>query len=939
MAVPATKGGAGVPFGTVLTMPTAETERDPRIVSLPASEIRRRFVEFFAERGHAIVPSASLVPAGDQTLLFTNSGMVQFKEVLTGAETRSYKRAVDYQRVLRVAGKHNDFEEVGRTTRHHTFFEMLGNWSFGDYFKREAIHFAWDFLTRDLAIPAERLAATTYKDDEVARAVWRDEIGLPPERMAIWGDVEAGDDSNFWRMAETGPCGPCSEIHFDRGAHLSEGPECVPDHSENCPRWLELWNLVFMEFDQRPNERVPLPFPSIDTGLGLERLASVLQQVPSNFDTDLFTPIHARLRELLGHDPDAFESERFSYQVIADHARAITFLIADGVLPSNEGRGYVLRRIVRRAVRHGRLLGRREPFLATLATVVVEIMAEAYPFLREREADVLAAIEREEAQFARTLDAGTGHLEAALAGLTTTERTIGRRADDLPADAPVLPGDVAFRLHDTYGFPIDLTIELAAEYGVRVDGEGFEAALAEQRERSRGGRKAELAKHAERTSLYESILRRVGDVRFVGYETTSSDGRIVAIVREGIEYQELTGNAEVEIVLDATPFYAEGGGQVGDTGELREEGGGSVLVTVEDTTRPVGAQGAGLIVHHGRLHGRLRVGETVRAVVDAERRARTMRNHTGTHLLHRALRNVVGERARQAGSLVTPDYLRFDFPLERGLSADEVQAIETEVRRIIRDARTVTPSVMTMEEAVAAGADAFFDEKYGERVRTVRVEGYSHELCGGTHCWNTGQIGGFVITGERSIGTGQRRIEALTGDGADAWQAARIATLDKAAEAIGAQSVEAVPDRIAALQAELREAKRALKAGGSGGIPRPTELAAMAVDAAPGVRLVAYAGPFASIDALKAAAKDLRGVLPSGVIALALDGDEPQLFVSVSDDLVAKGVAAGKLVQAAVGAIDGKGGGSPAMAQGKGTKREGVPAALAAIAHGLEASG
>ena len=920
-------------------MPTAETERDPRIVSLPASEIRRRFVEFFAERGHAVVPSASLVPAGDQTLLFTNSGMVQFKEVLTGAETRSYKRAVDYQRVLRVAGKHNDFEEVGRTTRHNTMFEMLGNWSFGDYFKREAIHFAWDFLTRDLAIPAERLAATTYKDDEVARTVWRDEIGLPPERMAVWGDVDAGDDNNFWRMAETGPCGPCSEIHFDRGAHLSEGPWCVPDHSENCPRWLEIWNLVFMEYDQRPTERVLLPFQSIDTGMSLERLASVLQQVPSNFDTDLFTPIHARMRELLGHDPDVFEAERFSYQVIADHARAITFLIADGVLPSNEGRGYVLRRIVRRAVRHGRLLGRREPFLATLSTVVVEIMADAYPYLREHEADILAAIEREEAQFARTLDAGTGHLEAALEGLTTSDRLVGRRVDDLPADAPLLSGDVAFRLHDTYGFPIDLTIELAAEHGVRVDRDGFEAALAEQRERSRGGRKAELAKHAERTSLYESILRRVGDVHFVGYETTASDGRIVAIVREGIEYQELTGNAEVEIVLDETPFYAEGGGQVGDTGELREEGGGSVLVTVEDTTRPVGAQGGGLIVHHGRLHGRLRVGETVRAVVDAERRARTMRNHTGTHLLHRALRNVVGERARQAGSLVAPDYLRFDFPLERAVTSDELRAIEAEVRRIIRDARTVTPSVVTMEDAVAAGADAFFDEKYGERVRTVRVDGYSHELCGGTHCSNSGQVGSFVITGERSIGTGQRRIEALTGDGADAWLAARNATLEKAAEAIGAQSVEAVPDRIVALQAELREAKRLLKAGGGAGMPRPAELAAMATEVAPGVRLVAQAGAWPTMDALKAAAKDLRGLLPSGVIALALEGDEPQLFVSVSDDLVGRGIAAGALVQASVEAIGGRGGGSPAMAQGKGTKRDGIPAALAAVARALEASG
>ncbi len=656
---------------------SAKARRDPRIRPLPAAEIRRRFVDFFAERGHAVVPSASLVPAGDQTLLFTNSGMVQFKEVFTGAETRSYTRAVDYQRVLRVAGKHNDFEEVGRTTRHNTFFEMLGNWSFGDYFKREAIHLAWDFLTRDLGIPPERLAATTYKDDDVARAIWRDEIGLPPERMAVWGDVDAGDDSNFWRMAETGPCGPCSEIHFDRGVEFSEGPHCIPDHSETCPRWLEIWNLVFMEFDQRPDGRVPLPFQSVDTGMSLERLASVLQQVPSNFDTDLFTPIHARMRELLGHDPDAFEAERFSYQVIADHSRAITFLIADGVLPSNEGRGYVLRRIVRRAVRHGRLLGRREPFLAETAEVVIETMRGAYPYLTERREAILGAIAREEDQFARTLDAGTIHLEEALIPLTGAERVVGRRPEELPAGAPVLAGGIAFRLHDTYGFPIDLTIELAAEYGVAVDRPGFDRALAEQRDRSRGGRKAELARNAELGALYESLARRLGETPFLGYETTTAEARVVAIVRDGIEYDELeaVGDAELrsepsataEVVLDRTPFYAEGGGQVGDQGVLRLAGHDEPIFVVADTQRPAG----GLIVHRGQLRGALAVGDAVRAEVDAERRARTMRNHTGTHLLHRALRNVVGEGARQAGSLVTPDGLRFDFPLDRGLTDDE----------------------------------------------------------------------------------------------------------------------------------------------------------------------------------------------------------------------------------------------------------------------------
>ena len=913
-------------------------ERDPRIVSLPASEIRRRFVDFFVARGHTAVPSASLVPAGDSTLLFTNSGMVQFKDVLTGAETRSYKRAVDYQRVLRVAGKHNDFEEVGRTPRHHTFFEMLGNWSFGDYFKREAIHWAWEFLTQDLGLPADRLAATTYRDDEVAWSIWRDEIGLPPERMAKWGDVDAGDDHNFWRMADTGPCGPCSEIHFDRGAALSEGPQCVPDHSEHCPRWLEVWNLVFMEFDQRPEGRSPLPFTSVDTGMGLERITSAVQQVASNYDTDLFVPIHARMQELLGHDPNDFEQQRFSYQVIADHSRAATFLIADGVLPSNEGRGYVLRKLVRRAVRHGRLLGRREPFLAQTAAVVIDKMKDAYPFLVDRREEVLGGLLREESQFGRTLDAGTMQLEEALIPLTSAERVIGRRPEALPTDAPRLPGDVAFRLHDTYGFPIDLTVELAAEYGVAVDHLGFEEALGEQRRRSRTGRKAELAEHARQTQLYQSIQSRGGDTEFVGYDTTSSSARVVAILRDGIDYDELEAKgdaelrtdagAEAEIVLDRTPFYAEGGGQIGDSGVLSKDG--QPLFEVGDTQKPVG----GLVVHRGTLRGRIRVGDELHAEVDAERRARTMRNHTGTHLLHRALRNVVGERARQAGSLVAPDYLRFDFPFDRALSADEKRAIEDEVRRIVREDRPVTVEYLPMAKAIEGGADAFFDEKYGETVRTVRVQDYSFELCGGTHCRATGQIGAFVITGERSIGSNTRRIDAVTGDGADALLRERLTTLERAVEAAGAQSIDVLPDRIAALQDDLRETRRRLRSGESA-LPRPAELVASAREIAPGIRLVAYAGPFESIEAMKGVAKDVRSALGSGVIALGLDADEPHVFVTVSDDLVERGVAAGELVRTAVEPIDGKGGGRPAMAQGRGSRREGLSQALETVAEHL----
>jgi alanyl-tRNA synthetase len=699
----------------------------------------------------------------------------------------------------------------------------------------------------------------------------------------------------------------------------------VPDHSETCPRWLEIWNLVFMEFDQRPEGRTPLPFPSVDTGMGLERLASVLQQVPTNYDTDLFTPIHARMRELIGHDPDAFEAERFSYQVIADHSRAVTFLIADDVVPSNEGRGYVLRKLLRRAVRHGRLLGRREPFMVDAAEVVIGVMGDAYPHVVERRDEIMGVIAREEAQFARTLDAGTGQLEEALRGLTSAERVIGRRPEDLPPDAPRVPGDLAFRLHDTYGFPIDLTVELAAEYGAGVDREGFERALDEQRQRSRSGTKAQLSRQAESTALYGAIQARAGDTTFLGYETTTARGRVVAVIRDGLEYDELTGYGEAEVVLNETPFYAEGGGQVGDQGVIRESGGGSDLFTVADTQKPVG----GLIVHRGTLHGRLKVEESVEAVVDAERRAHTMRNHTGTHLLHRALRNVVGDRARQAGSLVTPDYLRFDFPFDRGLTRDELDAIEDEVHRIIREDRPVSIAFMSMAEAIEGGADAFFDEKYGETVRTIRVQDYSFELCGGTHCRATGQIGGFLITGERSIGSGMRRIEAVTGAAADALVRSRRQALDQAVEAAGAQSIDALPARIAALQDELRETRRKLKAGGAPGVPKPGELAQQAEETKPGVRLVAAALPYESMDALKAAARDLNGILGSGVIALALDADEPQLFVTVTDDLVAKGISAGELVSAAMPALEGRGGGRPQMAQGRGTRRAGLPQALA----------
>jgi alanyl-tRNA synthetase len=555
-------------------------------------------------------------------------------------------------------------------------------------------------------------------------------------------------------------------------------------------------------------------------------------------------------------------------------------------------------------------------------------MGEAYPHLVERRDEILAALDREEAQFARTLDSGTAQLEEALLPLAAGERVVGRAPDDVPRDAPVLPGDVAFRLHDTYGFPIDLTLELAAEFGVRLDRDGFDRALAVQRDRSRSGKKAELAKQAELGALYQSIQGRAGDTEFLGYETTIAEGTVVAIIRDGIEFDELTGVGEAEVVLDKTPFYAEGGGQVGDQGVLREAGGGSELFAVTDTQKPIG----GLHVHRGTLHGRLRVGETVQAVVDPERRAATMRNHTGTHVLHRALRNVVGDRARQAGSLVTPDYLRFDFPFDRALTAAEIRAIEDEARRIIREDRPVSIEYMTMAQAVEGGADAFFDEKYAETVRTIRVQDYSFELCGGTHCRRSGQIGGFVITGERSIGSGMRRIEALTGAAADAWFRERVTLLDRVTETAGAISAEALPDRITSLQEELRAARKRADSARSEPVVNKRERVG-------DVDVLLYAVPFENMEKLKAYARDLRGENPETVLALGLDADEPQIFVTVPPSLVERGLSAGDLVKAGVPQIEGKGGGRPEMAQGKGARREGLAAALEAIRDAVRTNG
>jgi alanyl-tRNA synthetase len=845
---------------------------------MSATEVRERYQRFFEARGHTRVPSAPLLARDDPTLLFVNSGMAPFKRVFTGEEKRDYVRAVDSQICLRVAGKHNDFEEVGRTPRHQTLFEMLGNWSFGDYFKREAIHWAWELLTDEFGIDPDRIAATVYTDDDEAHRIWSDEIGLPPERLVRWGNIAAGDEKNFWRMGDTGPCGPCSELHYDRGAHLSEGPDCIPDHSEHCPRWLEVWNLVFIQFDRAADGNLtPLPFNSVDTGMGLERMTSVIQGVDSNYRTDLFAPIIERLAQFIGHDPEKVESERFSYQVVADHSRAMTFLLAEGVTPSNEGPGYVLRRIIRRAVRHGRLLGISGPFLRETAAVVIDLMGGVYTYLRDGRDEILAAIAAEEEKFARTLEAGSSRL------------------DELVHAGGVISGADAFRLHDTFGFPIDLTIEMAAERGVTVDRAGFDAAMAEQRERSRGEKRGGLALDPEVAALRSE---------FIGYpnETIADEVRVLAVVP----------GEPVAVVLDGTPFYAEGGGQTGDRGELIGPNG---RLRVDDTQRSGEA-----IAHLGTLEGELSVGDAVRAEVDEGRRWGAARNHTATHLLHRALRDVLGEGAKQAGSWVGPDGLRFDFPASAATPREALREVERQVNAQIRRNAVVQPEHMPIEQAQALGADMFFGEKYlPESVRVVQVEGYSKELCGGTHVATTGQIGQFVITGESSIGTGLRRIEAVTGEAATELVGTRLEALRNAAQLLGERE-EQVPQRIEALLVRLREAEKAAKAPRAARGARLDAAAALhAARDAGQAKVVIQAYPEADADALRGLADDLRGITGRFVLVAAGGADgRPSLLVAASRDLAGEGFDAGAVIREAAPIIGGGGGGRPDLAQAGG---------------------
>jgi alanyl-tRNA synthetase len=754
---------------------------------------------------------------------------------------------------------------------------MLGNWSFGDYFKREAIHWHWELLTGEFGIAPERLAATVYTDDDDAYAIWANEIGLPPERIVRWGNIAEGDEKNFWRMGDTGPCGPCSELHYDRGEHLSEGPDCIPDHSETCPRWLEVGNLVFMQFDRAADGTLtPLPMQSVDTGTGLERLTSVIQDVDSNYRTDLFAPVIERLAEFIGHDPETVEAERFSYQVVADHSRAMTFLLADGVKPANDGAGYVLRRIIRRAVRHGRLLGINGPFLRETAAVVIDLMAGAYPKLAAQRDEILGGIEAEEAKFARTLEAGSARLaELVEAGVS-------------------ISGADAFRLHDTFGFPIDLTVEIAAERGVSVDRAGFDAAMAEQRERSRGEKRGRLELDPEVAALRSE---------FIGYpnETSADDLRVLAVIAG-----EPTG-----VVLDRTPFYAEGGGQIGDRGVLIGSNG---RLVVTDTQRSGEA-----IVHLGEVSGELHVGDAVRAEVDEGRRWGSARNHTGTHLLHRALRDVLGDQAKQAGSWVGPEGLRFDFPAQAATPREALREVERIVNAQIRRDAPVKPEWMRIEEAQALGADMFFGEKYvPESVRVVQVDGYSKELCGGTHVASTGQIGQLVITGEASIGAGLRRIEAVTGEAATELVADRLESLRATAQLLGERE-ENVPQRVEGLLERLREAEKAAKAPRAAAQRLDAAAALHGAQQAGSTRVVVASYERADATALRGLADDLRGMTGRfvAVVGGATDG-KPSLLVAASRDLAAEGFDSGAIVRQAAPIIGGGGGGRPDLAQAGG---------------------
>ncbi|HZD55486.1 MAG TPA: alanine--tRNA ligase [Anaerolineales bacterium] len=891
------------------------------------NQIRQTFIDFFVERGHKFVPSSSLVPGGDQTLLFTNAGMVQFKDVFLGTDKRPYKRATNSQKCMRVAGKHNDLDDVGRDNTHHTFFEMLGNWSFGDYYKKEAIAWAWELLTEVWGLPRENLWATVFKDelgeiptDEEAVRYWKEQPGFNPEHIFYFGRKE-----NFWEMADTGPCGPNSEVHID--LHPERGP--VKPEDLDSGRFVELWNLVFIQYNRSgPTELQPLPAKHVDTGMGFERIVSVLQGVDSNYRTDLLWPLVQTTQKLTGHSDEEREANFTAYRVIADHGRAAAFLIADGVVPGNTGRNYVSRMIIRRAARFGSLIGLQEPFLAHIAETVIEEYGAFYPELMRNRATILESITREESRFQRTVESGIAKLENALAQLHADGK-------------PVLPGEEAFDLYATYGLPVEITRDIARERGLEVDHQGFQEAMEEHRIVSGAG-EAFGPLGDEEVEVYRKVLAdlqangKLGadGVAYDPYGSLSVEGAILAIVREGEAVERAQPGDQVEILLPKTSFYVEAGGQVSDTGRicsLSPNGTQGWEIRVEDMRKPA----AGIIVHVGQVvRGEPKAGDQAIAAVDAQRRRDIMRNHTATHLLHHELRRVLGEHALQAGSLVAPDRLRFDFTHPEAVRPEQLERIEAGVNRRILENYRLKITYKPLQQAIAEGAMALFGEKYGETVRTITMgepEPFSYELCGGTHVSETGDIGLFLITSEGSVAAGIRRIEAVTGRKAYELVQSRFQALNQAAALVDA-SPSQTPEKVNVLVEEINEARKQIAHLRRELAERQFVRDLEVVPAVQGIPVLTTILPEADSNTLRQMADRFRQRYPSGVAVLASVSDgSPLLVAAVTEDLVNRGLHAGELIQSVAQPLGGGGGGRPTFAQAGGRDASRLDEALASV--------
>ncbi|MBF0445187.1 MAG: alanine--tRNA ligase [Magnetococcales bacterium] len=874
---------------------------------MTGDEIRKRFIAFFTERDHTHVASSSLVPQNDPTLLFTNAGMNQFKALFLGQEHRSYKRAVSSQKCVRAGGKHNDLENVGRTARHHTFFEMLGNFSFGDYFKADAIPFAWQFVTQELGLPEERLLVTVYASDDEAYDIWRDKVGLPADKI-----IRIDSSDNFWSMGPTGPCGPCSEIFYDYGPQVPGGPPGSDEQEGD--RFVEIWNLVFMQYDRSEDGTMnPLPNPCIDTGAGLERIASIQQGKTNNYDSDLFQPLIQAIAKAAAVDPQD-PAGLVSIRVIADHLRSVSFLIADGVLPANEGRGYVLRRIMRRALRHGRLLGLKKPFLYQLVPVLVKLMGDFFPELQAQEKTIVLMVEIEEKRFVATLGSGLKILDDAVANLKSGD---------------VLAGGTVFSLYDTYGFPVDLTADILKDRGITLDMDGFESHMAQQRKRARA---AWVGSGDEKVAaIYQELREEHGVVEFLGYNTLSAQGSVKAIIKDGKSVDSLLPGESGQIITNQTPFYGEAGGQVGDAGEILADG---LLFTVKNSTKPV----ADLIVHNGKMAmGTLTVGAVVTQQVDSANRQAISLHHSATHYLHHALRTVLGDHVKQAGSMVTAQRLRFDFSHYQGLTPQELEQVEAIVNEGLQANVPQETVVMTPEEAVAAGAVALFGEKYGEQVRVVRI-GPTMELCGGTHAERSGDIGLLRVLSESAIAAGMRRIEAVCGPIARQSYQGDVELLKQSAALmkIGPADVVKGVERLLLRQKELEQQLAQAKSDLSGNLV--AELAEE-VEQIAGIAVLAKCLDGADPKELRELVERLKDKLGSVVLFLGIPQDNKVTLVAgVSKDLTAK-IKAGDLIRMAAPIVGGKGGGRPDMAQGGGSKPEHLDAAIIAVKKLIAESG